>query len=145
MSAESSVSIVLKGGFLDRDELVTFLVNQAGICDCFPSGPSVELMRDLLDVGEMRQLGFHREADECFEDIMRHASELNRSVPIYWLRSIGLIEHNETLLDYDLTDLGDDVLQALRAYGTGEELWLGDEAEPETVAELVGEPDRSLN
>lgn len=93
----------------------------------------------------MNDAGLFAEAAETLDDTLGTNDDIGRDLPLYWLHSTGLAAHFGALDDYGLTTLGDAVLEGLREYGA-EGVWTGEnDDEPETVAELVGEPDRSLN
>ena len=132
-------------GILTRDQLLEILDLHCGMCGCGSVLEATELLKDLLEVAEMRSNGMYEEADETLADVLSDSSDLGRDITLFWLHSTQLVEHGYTLDSFTITPLGDDVLEAMRDYESAEALWGGDDDEPETVTELVGEPDRSLN
>ena len=132
---------------MTRDTLLNALDTHCSLCGCNSTIEATELLRDLLEVAEMRSAGLYEEADETLADVLSDSSELGRDITLFWLHGTKLVEHGYTLDSFVITPLGEDVLDGLRDYESAEALWLGDdwEDEPETMAELVGEPDRSLN
>jgi hypothetical protein len=128
---------------LDRTELISFLVHEAGVCGCAPNDSVVPFLLDLLEVADMRMCGLYAESTALLNDMLPDDECWVRSIPLYWIASIGLTEHGDRGLDdYTLTPLGEDVLEALREYGTDDSLW--DRETPPMVQDSGG-PDRSLN
>lgn len=133
---------------MTRESLIQELLDSIGICGCSDQDQAVSFLADLLEAGDMRGNGYYAEADDLLSEMLPDDGCLFRNVFFYWLAAAGLTEHGDYGLDsYTLSHYGYTVLEALRTHGTDEALWLGDDwdDEPATVAELVGEPDRTLN
>lgn len=134
---------------MTRAELTHWLVEHAGLCGCSNEDHVVAFLRDLLEAGELRDFGKQAEADAVLEEMLPEGDCLERNLPMYWLGAIGLTTHGDALDEYGLSELGDDVLSALRRYGTGDELWEDwddEEGNEEVETVVTGEgPDRSLN
>jgi hypothetical protein len=108
---------------MTHDELLEFLREGLGICGCSEGDQVVEFVFDLLEAGEMRDAGLNEEADATLADMMPEGDCIERNLPIYWITAAGLVNHGGSLESYGLSDVGEIVLEALRTYGTGEELW----------------------
>lgn len=128
---------------MTKSELIRFLVGSAGICGCSDDDRAVPFLLDLLESGEMRDCGLNEESDETLNSILPEGDILERSLPIYWLAAMGVSTHGDRLDSFGLSELGDEVLEALRTYGTGDELWdIDEDTDP---LEGKTELDRSLN
>lgn len=115
---------------MTKDELLEFLSEQLGLCGCSDSDHAVSFLRELLEAGEMRDQGHEAESDAVLDSLLPEGDCLERNLPVYWLTSAGLIEHGFTLPAYGLSEIGDLVLGALREFGTGDDLWVSDDAPP---------------
>ncbi len=108
---------------MNREELLAFLDEGLGICGCSDGDMATEFLFDLLEAGEMHDAGLHAEAAELLSDMLPEDDCFARNLPVYWLTAAGLTEHGYSLMTYGLSELGEAVLEALRTYGSGEELW----------------------
>jgi len=126
---------------MTRHQLISYLSEVLGLCGCSDNDQSVRFLFDLLEAGEMRGAGMTAESDATIDDILPEGDCLERNLPVYWMTAGGLIEHGYTLTSYTLSEIGVRVLEALRTYGTGDDLW-ADDAPPVVP---IGEPERVWN
>lgn len=128
---------------MTRDLLLEFLSECLGLCGCSDNDGAVRFLFDLLEAGEMRDAGLNEEADETLSDMLPDGDVIQRNLPIYWITAAGLTEHGYSLDHYGLSELGNQVLEALRTHGTGDELWVSD-VQPERVLQMPPQPDERV-
>lgn len=125
---------------MTREELVEFLHEHLGICGCSDNDHAPAFLKDLLEVGEMRDQGHEAEAQALLDSMLKQGDCISRNLPIYWITAAGLIEHGWSMDTYGLSDIGEAVLGALRDYGTGDSLFMSEQEPTKAEAPPVEPP-----
>ena len=99
---------------MTHDEFRDLWFQKLGVCGCGNPLPVLALLRELLEVGDLRRRDRWDESTQRLDAALPGYESALHWLPLYWLDHAELSEHGGGVRGYWLTELGEQTLEYLR-------------------------------